>query len=96
MTDVPNQGRVIVVIARIRNSDLPSPSAVISIAQAVPNVYVSMKVFVKHHVNWNTDFGAIQNMPHRNIWCADIVVEVLNEHDFTLSYKQDHPCTQQG
>ena len=52
MTDVPDLVRV-AVVAPIGNSDHSSLSAVISIAQAVPNLCVSCKVFVKHQVNWN-------------------------------------------
>ena len=49
-------------------------------AQAVPNLCVSRKVFIKHQVNWNTVCGAIQDLPWRNIWLADNPVEVWNEH----------------
>ena len=42
-------------------------SAVISMAQAVPNLCVSKKVFLKHQVNWNTGCGAIQDLIRRNI-----------------------------
>ena len=52
MTDVPDLVRVSVV-APIGNSDHSSMSAVISRAQAVPNLCVSMKVFLKHKVNFN-------------------------------------------
>ena len=31
-------------------------------------------------VNWNTFFGAINDLPRRNIWSADNPVEVKNEH----------------
>ena len=48
------------VVAPIGNSDHSSVSAAISIAQAVPNLCVSRKVFMKHEVNWNTVCGAIQ------------------------------------
>ena len=54
MTDVPDLVRV-AVVAPIGNSDHSSLSAVISMAQAVPNLCVSRKVFLKHQVNWNTD-----------------------------------------
>ena len=40
--------------APIGNSDHSSLSAVISKAQAVPNLRISRKVFLKHQVNWNT------------------------------------------
>ena len=58
MTDVPDLVRVDVV-APIDHSDHSSLSAVISMAQAVPNLCVSRKVFLKHQVNWNTVWGAI-------------------------------------
>ena len=47
MTDVPDIVRVSVV-APIGNSDHSSLSAVISMAQVVPNLCVSRKVFLKH------------------------------------------------
>ena len=50
MTDVPDLVRISVV-APIANSDHSSLSAVISMAQAVPNLCVSRKVFLKHQVN---------------------------------------------
>ena len=53
MTDVPDLVRV-AIVAQIGNSDHSSLSAVISMVQAVPNLYVGMKVFLKHQVNWNT------------------------------------------
>ena len=40
---------------------------------------VSQKVFLKHQVNWNTVFGAIQDLTWQNIRLADNPVEVLNE-----------------
>ena len=58
MTNVPDLVRV-AVVAPIGNSDHSSLSAVISMAQAVPNLCVSFKVFLKHQVNWNTVCGAI-------------------------------------
>ena len=79
MTDVPNLVWV-AVVAPIGNSDRSSLSAVISMAQAVPNLCVSRKVFLKHQVNWNTVSGAILELPWRNIWLSDNPVEVLNEH----------------
>ena len=48
--------------------------------QAVQNLCVSWKIFLKLQVNWNTVCGAIQDLPWRNIWSADNPVEVLNEH----------------
>ena len=83
MTDVPDLLRV-AVVAPIDNSDHSSLSAVISMAQAVPNLCVSRKVFLKHQVNWNTVCGAIQDLPWRNFWLADNPVEVLNEHQSLL------------
>ena len=79
MTDVSDLVRV-AVVASISNSDHSSLSAVISMAQAVPNLCVSRKVFLKHQVNWNTVCDAIQDLPWRNIWLSDNPVEVLNEH----------------
>ena len=64
------------MVAPIGNSDHTSLSAVISMAQAVPNLCVSRKIFLKHRVNWNTVCGAMQNLPWRNIWSADNPVEV--------------------
>ena len=96
MTDVPDVIRV-AVVAPIGNSDLSSLSAVISTAQAVPNLCFSRKVFVKHQVNWNTVCGAMRDLPWRNIWYSDNLLEVLNEHLSLLVGRyvpthQDHPC----
>ena len=77
MTDVPDLVRV-AVVAPIGNSDHSSLSAVISMAQAVLNLCVSRKVFLKHQVNWNTVCGAIRELPWRNIWLSENPVEVLN------------------
>ena len=52
MTVVPDLVQV-AVVALIGNSDPSSLSAVISMAQAVPNLCVSRKIFLKHQVNWN-------------------------------------------
>ena len=79
LTDVPDLVRVSVV-APIGNSDHSALSAVISMDHAVPNLCVSRKVFIKHQVNWNTVCGAMQDLPWRNLWSADNLVEVLNEH----------------
>ena len=49
-------------------------------AQAVPNLRVSRKVYLKHQVNWNTVCGVIQDLPWCNIWLAHNPVDVLNEH----------------
>ena len=87
MTDVPDLVRV--AVAPIGNSDCStdaetlqrcSMSAVISMAQAVPNLCVSRKAFLKHQVNWNTVCGAIRELPWHNIWLSDNPVEVLNEN----------------
>ena len=79
ITDVPDLVRVSVVAPR-GNSDHSSLSATISMAKAVPNLCVSMKVFIKHQINWNTVCNAMQDLPWRNILSADNPVEVLNEH----------------
>ena len=70
-------------------------------AQAVPNLYVSRKVFLKHQVYLNTVCGAIRELPCHNIWLSDNAVEVLNEHLSLLvgryvPSKQGHPCAKQG
>ena len=75
MIDVPDLVRV-AVVAPIGNSDHSYLSAVISMAQAVPNLCVSRKVFLKHRVNWNTVCCAIQDLPWHNIRLADNPVEV--------------------
>ena len=69
MTDVPVLVRV-TVVAPVGNSDHSSLSAVISMAQAVPNSCVSRKVFLKHQVNCKTILVAMQDLPWRNIWSA--------------------------
>ena len=79
MTDVPDLVRV-AIVAPIGNSDHSSLSAVILMAQAVPNLCVSRKVFLKNEVKSNTFCGAIQDLPWRDIWIADNPVEVSNEH----------------
>ena len=50
MTDVPDLV-LVAVVSPIFNSDHSSLSAVISMVQAVPNLWVRMKVFLKHEVN---------------------------------------------
>ena len=70
MTNVPDLVWV-VIVAPIGNSDHSSLSAVISMAQAVPNLCVNKKVFLKRQVNWNTVCGAIRELPWRNIWLSD-------------------------
>ena len=79
MTDVPDLVWV-AVVALIGNLDHSSLSAVISKAQAVINLCVSRKVFLKNQVNWNTVCGAILELQWRNIWLADNPLAVLNEH----------------
>ena len=73
MTDVPDVVWVSVV-APIGNSDHSSPSAVISMAQAVPNLCISFKVFRRHQVNCNTVCGVIQDLARRDIWSTDNTV----------------------
>ena len=70
----------VAVISPIGKSDHSSISAVISMTRAFKNLRVSKKVFLKHQVNWNTVWGAIQDLPWRNIWLADHPVYDLNEH----------------
>ena len=70
-------------------------------AQAVPNLRVSRKVFPKHQVNYNNVCDVIQDVPWCNIWLADNLVEVLNEHlslphGWTLGTNQGHTDAQQG
>ena len=79
MTDVPDLALVNVVVP-IGNSHHSSLSAVISTAQALPNLCVSREVFLKHQVNWNTICGTMQDIPWRNILSADNPFEVFNEH----------------
>ena len=79
MADVPDL-ILVAVVSPIGNSDHSSLSAVISTAQAVPNLCVSRKVFLKHQVNWNTVCGAIWERPWCNIWLSDNRIKVLNEH----------------
>ena len=64
MSDVPDLV-LVAVVAPIGNSDHSSLSAVISMAQAVKNLCLSRKVFLKHQVNWNTVRGAIRELG----WC---------------------------
>ena len=72
MTYVPDLVRV-AVVAPIGTSDHSSLSAVISMAQVVPNLCVSRKVFLNHQVNWNTFCGAIRELSWRNIWLSDLL-----------------------
>ena len=75
MTDVPDLV-LVAVVAPKGNSDHSSLSAVISMAQAVPNLCVSRKVFLRHQVNWNTVCGAIRELHWHNIWLSENSVEV--------------------
>ena len=75
MTYVPDLERV-AVVAPMGNSYHSSLSAVISTAQAVPNLCVSRKVFLKHQVNWKTVCGAMRELPCGNIWLSDNPVEL--------------------
>ena len=99
MTDVPDLVWV-AAAAPMGNSDHSPLSVVISMAQAVPNLCASRKVFLKHQVFRNTAYGAIHNLPRRNIWSADNLVGVLNEHlsllVWTLCTNQGHSCEKQG
>ena len=61
-------------------------------AQTVPNLCVSRKVFLKHQVNWNTVCGAIREQPGRYICLSDNPVEVLNEHLSLLSQPRSSVC----
>ena len=58
LTNVPDLVRV-AVVAPIGNSHHSLLSEGISMTQAVPNLYVSRKVLLKHQVNWNTVCSAI-------------------------------------
>ena len=62
MTDVPDLAWV-AAVAPIGNLDHSSLLVVISMAQVVPNLCVSRKVFLHHQVNWNTVCGAIWDLP---------------------------------
>ena len=79
MTDVPDIV-LVSVVAPIGNSDHPSLSAVISMDQAVSNLCVSRKVFLKHQVNFNVVCGAMQDLLWSNIYSAENLVEVLNQY----------------
>ena len=68
MTDVPDLVRV-AVAAPIGNSDHSSLPAVISMAQAVPNLCLGRKVFGNTKlINWNTVCGAVQDLPWHSIF----------------------------
>ena len=75
MTDAPDSVWVAVVAPK-GNSVHSSLLAVILMANAVPNLWASRKVFLKHQVNWNTVCGAFQELPWQNICLSDNPVEV--------------------
>ena len=56
---------LVAVVAPIANSDHSSLAAVIYMAQAIPNLCVSRKVFLKHQVDLNTVCGAILDLHWR-------------------------------
>ena len=69
ITDVPDLVRV-AIVSPTGNSDYSALSAVISMAQAVSNFCVSKKIFLKHQVNWNTVWDAVQDFLWPKIWFA--------------------------
>ena len=79
MTDVPDLLRV-AVVAPLGRSDHSSLSIAISMAQAIPNLFVSRSVLLKHRVNWTGICDVIGVLPWRSIWSADNPVERLNVH----------------
>ena len=78
MTRVPDLIRV-VFATPLGNSDQSSLLVVISMRKAVPKLCVSMKVFLKHQVNWKTVRGAVRDLPWRNIWFAGNAVDIFSE-----------------
>ena len=62
MTDVLDLVRV-AVVAPLHRSDRSSLSIAISMAQAIPNVSVSMRVLLKHRINWSAVCAAIGVLP---------------------------------
>ena len=70
----------VAVVAPIGKSDHSSLSAVISMAQAVPNLRVSRKVFPKYQGYFNTVCGTIRDLPWGSIWLVGNPVEFLNDH----------------
>ena len=79
MTDVPDLV-LVTVVAPLGRSDYSSLSIAISMAQAIPNLRVSMKVLLKHRVNRTAVCDAIGVLPWRSILSADNPVERLNLH----------------
>ena len=84
MTDVPDLIQV-AVVAPIGNSDQLSLSAVISTAQALPNLCVSRKVFLKYQVNGNTVCGAVRYLPKEDIGIELQLYEIVMGKDFALN-----------
>ena len=70
MSDISDLEQV-TVVSPSGNSDDSSVSAVISMPQAVPNLCVSRKVFLKQRVNRNTVW--------QSIFFADNPIDTLNE-----------------
>ena len=60
--DIPVLVRV-AVVGPLGNSDHSSLLAVISMAQAAPNLRIIMKVFIRQQINWNTICVSIQVLP---------------------------------
>ena len=79
MTGVPDQVRV-AVVAPLGSLDHSSLWIAIPKAQAIPNLYVSRSVLLKHRVNWAAVCDAIDVLPWQSIWSADNPVEKLNVH----------------
>ena len=77
MTNVSDLVRV-AVVSPIGNSDHSSLSAVISKAQAISNLCVSRKVFLKHQVHWSK-ICVVQYGICPGVTSDDNPVEVLNE-----------------
>ena len=75
MADVPDLVRV-AVLAPLGSLDHSSLSIAISLA----NLCVSMRVLLKHRVNWSAVCDAIGVLPWRSIWSADNPVQRLNVH----------------
>ena len=79
MTDVPDLVRA-AVVAPLGRYDHSSLSTAISMAQAIINLCISMRVLLKHRVNWSAVCDAIGVLPWRSIWSADNPVEKLHMH----------------
>ena len=79
MTDVPDLV-CLTVVAPLGSSDHSSLSIAISMVQAFPILCVSMRVLIKHGVNWTAVCNPIGVLPWRTIWSAENPVERLNVH----------------